>query len=348
MIEIDGSQGEGGGQVLRTSIALSSLLRKPVRISNVRIKRPKPGLAQQHLMGIKAAQDMTAADVKGLYVGSTAVEFVPGGIKEGSYAIDIGTAGSVSLILQVLLIPGAFSSGAVNITVRGGTDIKWAPPADFLKEVICPLLRKAGFKADIEIVKRGYYPKGGGEVRVKISPVKKLTGFALIERGSPVKVAGVAHSSNLPSHVLEREIKAAEDALKGYECSIRAVCETGFASGNGITLWAVYENSILGANALGEIGKPAEKVGGEAAAKLLEEMNSGAAVDKHAGDQLIPYMALADGTSEVTVSELTRHLKTNIGIVERILGSKFTISKHGKLHRISVKGIGFENEFYRH
>lgn len=340
MIEIDGSYGEGGGQILRTSIALSALLREPVRIFNVRVKRPKTGLAQQHLTGIKAMQKITNAEVIGAKIASTEVKFSPGAIKSGSYAIDVGTAGSISLVLQTLLLPCAFAKDVIELKIMGGTDVAWSPSMDYLKNVFCSIAGKMEYKAEVEVLKRGYYPKGNGEVVVRISPVEKFKNLRLVDRGELIRIKGIAHSSNLPCHIVEREIKAARNILD-RECEITAECSKYFSTGTGITLWAEYEDSVLGGSAIGEIGKPAERVGEEAAKMLLEEMQSGAALDSHMGDQIIPYIALAEGESEVTVSKLTNHLKTNIYIVEKILGSRFEISEKEGKHHISVKGGGF-------
>ncbi|MBI5253671.1 MAG: RNA 3'-terminal phosphate cyclase [Euryarchaeota archaeon] len=344
MIEIDGSYGEGGGQILRTSIALGALLREPIKIFNIRIKRPKPGLAQQHLTGIKAMQKITNAEVSGTEIGSTEVKFSPGAIKSGSYAIDVGTAGSISLVLQTLLLPCAFAKDVIELKIMGGTDVAWSPSMDYLKNVFCSIVGKMKYEAQIKVLKRGYYPKGNGEVIVRISPAEKFKNLRLVERGELIRIKGIAHSSNLPCHIVEREIKAARSVLD-RECEIAAECSKYFSTGTGITLWAEYENTVLGGSAIGEIGKPAESVGAEAAKMLLEEMQSGAALDSHMGDQIIPYIALAEGESEVAASKLTNHLKTNIYVVEKILGSKFEISeKEGRYH-ISVKGGGFKNEF---
>lgn len=346
MIEIDGSYGEGGGQILRTSIALSAVLHEPVRIFNVRIKRPKPGLAQQHLTGIKAMQKITNAEVGGAEVGSTEVKFSPRAIEPGKYVINVGTAGSISLVLQTLLLPCAFAKDAIELKITGGTDVAWSPSMDYVRHIFYQIVAKMGYRVKIEVLKRGYYPRGNGEVVAKVFPVEKFKSLQLVDGGNLIKIKGIAHSSNLPCHIVEREIKAAKSAL-GRECEIAGECSKYFSTGTGITLWAEYESSVLGGSAIGEIGKPAEKVGEEAARMLLEEMQSNATLDSHMGDQIIPYIALAEGESEIAVSRLTNHLKTNIYIVEKILGSRFEISEREGKHYISVEGVGFKNEFYR-
>ncbi|MEE8167866.1 MAG: RNA 3'-terminal phosphate cyclase [Candidatus Hydrothermarchaeales archaeon] len=342
MIHIDGSYGEGGGQILRSSIALSSLLGEPIRIDNIRVNRPKPGLAQQHLTGIEAMQRLTDAEIKGLKLGSTEVEFSPSSLHGGSYSIDIGTAGSISLVLQVVSLPCAFTDSAVELNIIGGTDVAWSPPIDYMKEVFYPSISKMGCRTNLEILKRGYYPRGGGRVNVRISPMKRLMPLDLTERGKFLKVMGVAHSLNLPEHIVKREAKAAKRVLKDYSCHISLEYGRGTSTGTGIVLWAFFENSILCASSLGKPGKPAEKVGEEAARSLLNEIEANASIDLHLGDQIIPYLALAEGESRIFVGELTNHLKTNIYVVEKILNTKFKILTHERGYTITVDGIGFE------
>jgi RNA 3'-terminal phosphate cyclase (ATP) len=343
MLEIDGSYGEGGGQILRTAIALSALQGKPLRITNIRANRPKPGLAQQHLTGVKALQGMTDAEVEGLRIGSTEIKFSPKAIKPGTRNIDVGTAGSITLILQALLIPSAFSQDEVELRITGGTDVRWSPPIDYVKNVFYPLVEKMGYKAEFQLLARGYYPKGHGKLRARIFPLESIKAIKLTERGGLTSIKGVAHSLNLPCHIVERLAKSAKGAMKGYKCDIQLECGRDFSTGCGITLWANCENSVLGASSIGEIGKPAEKVGREAGQELLEEIQGEAPLDRHMGDQIIPYMALARGTSEVAVRKLTPHLKTNIYITEKILGNKFHIREKGGRYLVKTKGIGFKN-----
>ena len=335
MISIDGSYGEGGGQILRTSLALSTLLQRPVRIFNIRAKRPKPGLSNQHLACIRALKMIAKAEVKGAKLGSTEIEFYPSKVSGGEYKIDIGTAGSISLVLQALSLPCAFAKEKVKIKVRGGTDVAWSPPIDYVKNVAFEVLRKIGFKAELEVHARGYYPKGGGYVEVEFYPTTKLTG-RVIERGKLTRICGIAHSLNLPCHIVERIAKAVKQVI---DCEIELECNKNFSTGVGVTLWANFEGSVLGSSSLGVKGKPAEKVGKEAALALKEEISSGASLDIHMADQIVPFLAIASGHSEFTVRKITQHLKTNIYIVEHIVGNKFEIEKENNLYRISTKGV---------
>ncbi|MEE8358804.1 MAG: RNA 3'-terminal phosphate cyclase, partial [Candidatus Hydrothermarchaeales archaeon] len=170
IIHINGSYGEGGGQILRTSIALSALTGKAVEITGIRKNRPKPGLAPQHLQGIKANQELTNACVDGVKIGATAIRFTPKTIRPGKYEINIGTAGSISLILQAFALPAAFSNVPISVTISGGTDVEWSPPIDYMKKVLLEILGKMGYRSDIKIINRGYYPRGNGTVHAKIMP----------------------------------------------------------------------------------------------------------------------------------------------------------------------------------
>ncbi|MEM1689215.1 MAG: RNA 3'-terminal phosphate cyclase [Candidatus Hadarchaeales archaeon] len=352
MLEIDGSIGEGGGSVVRISTAICALLGKPVRIFNIRAKRPKPGLQPQHLKAIKALAEITSGEVKGAQIGSTEIHFYPGKILSGNYRIDIGTAGSTTLILQTIMPPAAFADGSITVEISGGTDNPMAPPIDFWKNVTLRILEKMGYRAKIECLRRGHYPVGGGLIKAEIEPIEILKSIVLTEPGKVERILGIAHSVKLPPNVAQRMAHAATKKLlrAGYS-NIEIKKETykpeedpHLAPGAGITLWAETENGcILGASALGKPGKPAERVGEEAANKLAAQLSSGAGVDEHLADQLIPYMAIANGRSEISCAKLTLHTMTNIILMEKIVGVRFDIKgEMGEFARISVEGIGFK------
>ncbi len=341
MIEVDGSYGEGGGQILRTSVALCAVLGKQVRIFNIRTNRPKPGLAQQHLMGLRAVQKLTNAEVEGFSLGSTEVIFRPKSLKGGRYNIDIGTAGSISLILQVVSLPASFADGPVELVISGGTDVQWSPPADYMRNVFYPIIGKMGVRARCELIRRGYYPKGGGQIKASFEPIKQLKPLDLSARGELKGIYGNAHSNNLPLHVVEREVSSAKKVLKAYDTKIKQEVGRGLSTGTGITLWSEYEKTILGASSLGAPGKKAEKVGAEAAGMLLKTMQAVGALDVHMGDQIIPYIGLAASRSKFSAGELSGHLMTNVHVVEDILGVKFRMNEEEQGYIIEVEGIGF-------
>ena len=325
MISIDGSKGEGGGQVLRTSIALSAVTQKPVRIFNIRAKRSNPGLRPQHLNAINSLAELCDAELKNAVVNSMEIEFIPQEIKSGKLDIDIGTAGSITLVLQALMIPAIFAPDKVRIQIRGGTDVRWSPPIDYLRFVTLPILRRFGYKAEIHLMRRGYYPAGGGRVNVEIFPVKRLKPINLTERGKILSARGIshAHSDLEKAGVARRQAKSARSLIfnklskLGFyqDIEIKQEYSKALSYGSGITLWIETENSVLGADSLGEKGKSSETVGGEAAQNLIEEIDSKASLDKYMADQIVPYLALAGGS--VLVSEITQHAKTNVDIVNK-------------------------------
>jgi RNA 3'-phosphate cyclase len=350
-IDLDGSIGEGGGSVLRVAVALSAVSRKPIHIYNIRAKRPKPGLAPQHMHGVKALARLTNARVEGLSIRSTELVFEPGIVEGGRYRVDIGTAGSITLILQALMPAAAFASKPLEVEITGGTDVSMAPSIDYLINVTLPTLRKMGYAGEVELVRRGHYPRGGGVVRARIEPVQKLRAIRLTEAGKVTRIAGISHCVRLPPHIATRQAHAAKQALlrAGYDADIRVESyeparDSHLGPGTGITLWAETERgAILGGSCLGRPGKPAEQVGWEAAENLLNQLRTGCAVDRYLTDQLILYMVLAEGRSEITSAELTLHVLTNIELVEKILGVKFEVEgQQGQPGKISIDGLGFK------
>ncbi len=324
MIAVDGSYGEGGGQILRTSIALSVITGEPVKITNIRANRPKPGLRLQHLHGILALKELSNAKVKGAQVGSTVLEFAPGEAKPKHIRVPIKTAGSVTLVLQALLPAMAFTGGSFEIT--GGTDVPWSPPVDYLKNVTLYALRKMGIKAHIELQRRGHYPRGGGLVVGRVEPWEERKPLKAIEWGKVERFAGISHATNLPAHVARRQAKAAEERLRelyNIPVEIETEVSRSLGPGSGIVIWAETDSLRLGGDALGKRGKPAEIVGREAADELLEALTTRAAADRFLGDQLIPFLAFAGG--EIKVAEITNHLLTNIWVVEQFFGRVFEV-----------------------
>ena len=354
MITIDGSMGEGGGQILRTAVALSALTLKPIKVYNIRAKRSNPGLRPQHIMAIKAVAQLSNAEVEGLRVGSSTIVFRPRELRGGIFNFDIGTAGSISLVLQALLPVIAFIDEKVEITIRGGTDVSWSPPIDYMRYVFLPLLRELGLEVLLEVKRRGHYPKGGGIVRIESNGTSKLRPIDRLNRGSLVIVKGISHAVKLPAHVARRQAIAAKETLRasGINVPIEIEIETyepyrdpHLGPGSGIVLCAITEDRCrLGGDSLGARGKPAEKVGREAALKLLEELKSGMAFDRHMGDMLIPYVALAEGISRLGVSQLTMHTWTSIKLTEMIIGASFSIQGDmGEKCIIECRGAGLKS-----
>jgi RNA 3'-phosphate cyclase len=331
MIEIDGSFGEGGGALLRVSTALSALTRNPIHIKNIRAGRSQPGLMPQHLNAILALQKLSNAKVNGLTIGSEEISFIPQDLKKGNFQVDVGTAGSITLILQAFMIPSGFAPGRVKITLKGGTDVRWAPPVDYLRNVTIPILRSIGHQIKVKLLKRGYYPQGGGKLQAYIKPWNDFQSF-LIHDFKVDFIKGVSHCNKLPRHVAVRQALAAEKKLKlaGYDSQI--VIETvndALGPGSGIVLWSEFDDQTyplgrVGGSSLGEPGKRAELVGQEAAIELLKHLSIGAPLDRYMADQIIPYMAI-HGFSSVKIAELTSHTLTNIYAAEKILSDHFQV-----------------------
>ncbi len=330
VLEIDGSYGEGGGQLVRTAVALSAVTGKEIRVTNIRRNRPNPGLKQQHLKALEVTASICEARVSGLFPGSTELSFAPVEIKGGKYDIDIGTAGSITLLLQCLMPALPFAKEKVELTVRGGTDVAWAPTVDYLQQVTFRALDRLGYAGNVTLKKRGYYPKGGGKVSAFFEPCR-LWGFHFLKEEEEIK--GISHASNLPAHVPLRQAEAASARLleAGYSSRIETQSFEDFSTGSGITLWAGY----IGGSALGERGLPAEKVGKRAAEEVITELRARASVDMHLADQLIPYMALA-GNSSYTVREISPHAATNIWVTEQFLDVKFRIEEKEDIFEVSV------------
>lgn len=353
IVEIDGSTLEGGGQILRSAIAIAAVRQIPVRVKNIRVNRSTPGLRPQHLHGIFALKQIAKAQVKGAHEGSKEIEFIPHNLEGGSLTINIGTAGSISLILQGLMIAAPFSKNPINAQLTGGTNVAWSPPIDYLQYVLLPRLEQVGYIGNILLEKRGYYPKGGGRVSATFSPRQNLTSLKLSFSKDEVLIKGISHCGNLPQHVADRQAQSTTNTLKQAgllqtELKIEYSPDT-MSRGSGISLWAQdaknRSNRLLGADALGRRGLKAELVGTQAAQSLLKELNTNAPVDRHQADMLIPYVALAKGQSEFSISSLSMHTFTNIFIVEQFLDVKFKVK--GELDnpaQISVIGIGLENE----
>jgi RNA 3'-terminal phosphate cyclase (ATP) len=350
LIEIAGDMLEGGGQIVRTAVALSALTGKDVRITKIRDNRPNPGLQAQHVTAVRAVAAVAGTETEGLLAGAREMEFKPRQHVAGRFTFQVGTAGSIPLILQAVMPSTAYAPGQVEFELTGGTDVPWSPTIDYIRLVEFPILQLMGYQASLRVDRRGHYPKGGGHVTIRVDPPRVLKAVRLVEHGDLTGVEGVSHCVKLPSHVAQRQAAAAKEKLTGAGVQkVNVAIETyppgqdpHLAPGSGIALAMKFTGgSILGADNIGARGKPAERVGEEAASKLLSELDSKAAVDRHMGDILIPYMAVAEGRSEIRVSAITTHTLTNIRVAEILTGVKFQVQ--GDLHqsgRISVEGVG--------
>jgi RNA 3'-terminal phosphate cyclase (ATP) len=364
MIELDGSYGEGGGSLIRTALALSTLTGKEFKVINIRKGRKQPGLKSQHLHAIKALKEICDAQTNHIELGSTELHFTPFKIKNGIYNIDIGTAGSIALLLQSMILPCMFAPGKVTLNINGGTCGKWQASVDYINNVLFPQIQRFVEKIELKVFKRGYFPKGGGLVKVEINPRFKLKNYdslgALFEelhiktskiklnnQGKLEQIRGVV---NLSSELEEKEIgerisRSAKNILNKYEVptNIRVEYSQTNSIGGSIDLFAIFSNNgkmdfdnpvILGEDGLIEKGVRSEEIGKKVAEKLAKEIESGFPVEKYLADQLIIFMGLIPN-SEIKTNDITNHTKTNIYVIEHFLPIGFKISGNS----ISVEKI---------
>lgn len=345
MIEIDGSFGEGGGQILRTSLTLSAIFNKAIVIENIRAKRSKPGLRPQHLTCVRAMAKVTGAKVEGAEIGSKNLCFHPSAILQGNYLFDVAekrkSAGSVALIFQTLLLPLSLAKGISRVTIKGGTHVPWSPPFDYLSKVFLPTVSRMGICSTLDIIRCGWYPEGGGEVRAVIHPIRSLKSIFLTERAQSLHIEVTCASSNLPSHIIDRENIRIESRLKerGLKVAFRTLDVPAVGQGNAVFLCAKNEHTIAGFSSLGKRGKKAETVADEVADAFFHFLDGGASVDTHLSDQLLPYMALAQGTCAIFSEQITQHLLTNIWAIQKFGDISFQVEgnqgEKGKVTKIS-------------
>jgi RNA 3'-terminal phosphate cyclase (GTP) len=355
MIKLDGAYGSGGGALVRTALALSTLTGKPFAVDNIRAgKGDGGGLKAQHLHAIKALKEICNAKTSEIEIGTKEFWYHPEKIKRGKYSIDIETAGSISLFLQAIILPCLFAPGKITLNIKGGTCGKWQASVDYLQNVLIPHLQRFVDKIELKVLKRGYYPKGNGEVQLEINSRFKLQDYDsfqqfnedlalktskvdLIKQGTLEQIRGnVNVSSELEEHeIAERIEKSAKKSLSNYDCpiNIRTEYSNTLSVGGEIVLWAIFSQNgkvdfdnpvILGGDALIERNKKSEEIGRKAAEKLKKEIDSKTAVDRNLADQLIQFMSLLSG-SEIETREISNHTKTNIYVAEQFLNIGFKI-----------------------
>lgn len=360
MVIIDGSYGEGGGQILRTSLTLAAILAQPVRIKNIRAKRKTPGLAAQHLTAVRAAAAICQATVTGDHLGSTALLFEPQSWPvPGEYTFDVsearegGSAGAATLVLQTVLIPLALAPEGSRVKVRGGTHVPWSPPYHYLAEVYLSMLARLDLQVAADLLAWGWFPAGAGEIVVEIGGRTVVPVVAepkqWIDRGPLKRISGITVASNLPAHIAQRMRDAAANRLSRaglgpYTLEPQRV--RSLSPGAGIFLTAEYETGLAGFSALGQKGKPSEQVAEEAVEALLAFHSSGAAFDEHMTDQLIVPAAVSGYSVSYSAEKLSLHTLTNLWVVEQFLGPITTVNQQEKI--ISLVGQAFDSKSVSH
>lgn len=327
LLRIDGSYGEGGGQILRSALSLAALTGRAVRLENIRARRRKPGLAAQHLTAVRAAAMLCDARIEGAELGSQTLEFVPcRPVRAGDYALDVGeareggSAGAVMLVLQTVLPPLALAEGISTVSLSGGTHVPMSPPFDYVRDVWLPTLARMGLQAELSLIRSGWYPVGKGEVALTVKgALRTLRALRVEDRGVLQSVTGRALAANLPAHIPERVAARAQAFLAeaGIAAAIEPAVLPAACAGAGLFLTARYDHCLAGFTALGQRGKPAERVAEEACVALLAHYRSGAALEQHLADQIVLPAALCPEESLFSVERISPHLTTHAWVVER-------------------------------
>ena len=336
MIEIDGSEGEGGGQILRSSLSLAICTQQPFRITNIRANRERPGLMRQHLTAVRAAAEICSGELEGAELGARTLTFRPGKLCAGDYSFAIGTAGSCTLVFQTVLPALLTASGASSVRITGGTHNPGSPPFDFLARSFLPLLGRMGADVQLELTSFGFFPRGGGEIRARITPAARLAAIDLTERGAWVRGYAEAYVSAIPVHVAQRELAVIGRTL-GWtlpQLLLRGL-PNDVGPGNAVTITLEHEHVTEVFTGFGEKGVRAEIVAEQAAAPAREYLSGSAPVGEHLADQLLLPMALGGGGSFVT-AQATPHLRSNIAVIERFTARRIAIEKVSEGYKISL------------
>jgi RNA 3'-terminal phosphate cyclase (ATP) len=340
VIEVDASYGEGGGQLVRTAVALSAISGKAVQLVNVRAGRARPGLAPQHLAAVRAVAALCDASCEGLELRSTHLRFSPGTRPAGGeLAVDVGTAGSVTLVLQALVPVLLAAPKATRVVVRGGTDVRQAPSWDYFCRVLLPLLARMRLRVHASVARRGYYPRGGGEVAVEVEPGVPEPLVLRLARG-PWRIAGEAHVANLPVTIAERMGSAAAAAL-GRDAPIETRLlgrAEAIGTGGAVTLCAQSDTALLGASRVAERGVRAETLGEAVGSELAADLQSGATLDVHAADQVLVYAAMAKGESRFAARAVSSHARTAMWLIPKFLPARFPVAEKDGLAHVRVEG----------
>ena len=355
MLTIDGAYGEGGGQIIRTALTLSTITGQPIRVERIRAGRKKPGLRPQHLTAIHAAAAICKAHLKGNDLGSQTLTFSPSQVaRPGEYDFDVsdaaqgGSAGSVGLILQTILLPLALAQGDSRLTLQGGTHVPWAPSISYLIHVFVPTMKRMNIFLDINLAQWGFYPAGGGEIHVKINGRQKPPrSIQLTKRGDLQDVWGTAAAMNLPAHIPQRMANRARNILlnTGTQARIEPTRLCGNGPGAGIFLFTEYKsdsgNAFAGFTAYGKRGIPAEHVAEKACQELLAHHQSNSPVDPYLADQVILPTIMAQGESRINTSQISKHLLTNIWTIQQFVSTDIKlVGTLGEIGTMTVKGIG--------
>lgn len=338
-LEVDGSQGEGGGQILRTALAFSGIQSRPVRVTNIRAGRPTPGLKRQHVSAVEVLAEVFGGEVSGAKEGSSEVRFIPGPPRPSSLSFDMGTAASITLVLQAVVPAVALAGSTLSIELVGGTDVPWSPTFDYFRDVVRQAFGSVGIKFDVSAVRRGYYPRGGGKVKASIEPCKSMVPLELLVEPNLSDVRIRSRCGGLPRHVAERQLTAASEVLAKSGIRTReseVEVEQTESAGSSIIVYSTGGGFYLGSDAIGARGKRAEAVGADAGNRFVAVANSGACLDSNLADMLLPLLSLARGPSRVKVPEATTHLESGLQLARQFTSCAYSVEPDGKSSIVTI------------
>ncbi len=337
MLELDCSKGEGGGQMVRTSVAMAALTNTPTKLTRIRENRPTNGLSKQHTTAVDAVAEMTGAIVEGNFVGSSELTINPGFDQKNELTLDIGTAGSISLVMQAVLLAAKNNKERLTLDIRGGTNVMWAPPLDSYEMALFPLMKRMGIEVDINIEERGFYPIGGGHIIAHQNPIGVIHPLNLDNLGELKSLKGRCFIQHLPDRIGTEMMDACTETLgPEYEVEFEFNRCVGNSRGAGLVLVAEYTNGTLTSNTLTSRGHPPDQSGIDVANDLLQEIAAGSTIDVHSADQLLPYMAMADGPSHFVVSRISKHLLSQMDTLESFLDVRFGVERRNDGYHFSV------------
>lgn len=339
-LEIDGSFGEGGGQTIRIATSFSIVFSRPIHVTSVRAGRMVPGLRPQHASTLRILGQVSGGAVEGGSIGSTEFTFTPGHPESRVLSLDMGTAASITLVLQALVPAISLSGVGLEIDLVGGTDVPWSPTLDYISTLLAPSLRRIGIVFSVESSRRGYYPNGGGRVRARIEPASGVRAIDLTTRSPDPPIAISSRAGMLPARVPEQQAAAAKEQLGRHGLSVGEVevgVEESSSPGSSILVSSVDASCFIGGDSIGVKGKPAVRVGSEAAARFSKALLTGACVDSHLADMLGPLLCLADGRSRILIPELTNHLRTSLYVAQRFVDAEYRVEPLGGAQLLTIE-----------
>ena len=331
-VEVDGSEGEGGGQILRTAVAFAAILGEPVRVTKIRAGREVPGLRRQHVAALGVLREVFGGRLEGASEGSSTVEFTPGGSSLGSLSVDLGTAASITLVLQAVVPAVALTGRTLRLELTGGTDVPWSPTFDYFQRDVREAFGQMGVLFDLEASRRGYYPRGGGRAVATIHPCATLKPLDLLDQGEVRGASILSRCGGLPMHVAERQLSSASAALEEAGVRVLAAGATSGESsspGSSILVHHAGTGVVLGGDSIGAKRRRAEEVGRDAAERFVAEKLTGACLDSNLADMVIPLLSLAPGPSRVRIRVVTPHLKSGMEIASKFVTCGWSVDPQG-------------------